>query len=177
MTRDECREGLAKLAQAWSVNIPSVTVDTLYKRLSWIQPSDWQEGVEQIIMEQLRSPKDLLDTLLDACDHAATRRRARLKEREARVADGFWNKLLEPKEQDYGQFRLVLFRKACASESVLKTTADGLEAWLDDPKHEDWASREPMTNCEHNPEPHSLLTCLLDEIAAYRKQTAKPVPA
>lgn len=77
--------------------------------------------------------------------------------------------LLTPAEQAYGQFRLDLLHQGRAHHSVLQVTADGLEAWLDDPAHEAWAVTQPMTRCTHRLDTHSLLTCLLEEIARYRQ--------
>ena len=69
----------------------------------------------------------------------------------------------------YGQFRLALFKRGLKTRSMLQTTADGLTAWLEDPKHESWASMTRLpTGCPDRPEPHSLLACLLDEIQSYR---------
>ena len=76
--------------------------------------------------------------------------------------------LLSPEEQAYGAFRLALFKRAWQSGAVLKTTADGLSAWLDDPAHERWASAGSLAKgCPSRPERHSLLTCLLEEIQSY----------
>lgn len=78
--------------------------------------------------------------------------------------------LLSPAEQAYGQFRLDLFHRGRKAGQILQITADGLEAWLNDPAHEAWASTQTMTRCTHRTDPHSLLTCILEEIAAYRRQ-------
>ena len=83
---------------------------------------------------------------------------------------------LTAQDHAFGQFRLALFKRGQASKTILKTTADGLEAWLNVKANEDWASRQTLPRCPDRPEPHSLLTCLLEEIASYRRSGYVPPP-
>ena len=201
MTRDECREGLGKLAQAWTTNIPTITVDSIFKRVSWVPSADWQHAIDQIIVEHLRAPKGLLDVVLTACDQVATARRKREAAQREAEARRFWSgqslKRMDPHEHAYGLFRLGLLRVALRGDwsdpqewdrwvaqhqeapwmlaigeakrvqggGLRAVVAVGLTAWLDVLAHEQWASRQTMRTCGHRPDPHSLLVCLMDEIA------------
>lgn len=83
--------------------------------------------------------------------------------------------LLTPHEQAYGQFRIDLFKRGRASGHILQITADALECWLAIPTNEDWAAQTVLAQgCPDHPSPHSLLTCLLEEIQSYRESNYTP---
>lgn len=199
MTKDECRTELGRLATAWNVTIQAATTDAIFSRISHVTVDDWKHAVDELLVNLLGAPRaGLLDHVLKAIETVSDHRRRVGLDRERRTTKYLLHSSYrvvhdDPQEREYGTFRLNLIRRGVneakrpythtlSDGTVVRITdritmakihVDGLSAWLGEEAYATWARETQVgAECGFHKVPHSLLSCLTDELKYWTLRAA-----